>query len=330
MNKIIFSGIQPSGNLHIGNYIGAIRQWIPRQQEGLTIFCIVDMHAITVAQDPKTLHERSLELAAIYIAAGIDPEKSIIFIQSHNPDHTNLGWILNCLTSIGQLNRMTQFKDKSENKDFIGAGLFTYPTLMAADILLYNTTEVPVGEDQKQHVELTRDLAERFNTTYGKTFILPEASIPKHGGRIRSLVDPTKKMSKSDSNQNATVWLLDKEEDIRKKIKSATTDSGNEIKYDMENKPGISNLLDLYSQTSGIPVEDLEKQCQGKRYGEFKEIVAESVISMLSNFQSKYYELRESGKLEGILHHGAKRSYELSHKKLTEVYEKIGFVKSGL
>lgn len=326
MNKTIFSGIQPSGNLHIGNYIGAIRQWVQHQDEGLNIFCIVDMHAITVPQDPKTLHEKSLELAAIYIAAGVNPEKSIIFIQSHNPDHANAGWILNCLTSMGQLNRMTQFKDKSENKDFVGAGLFTYPTLMAADILLYDTTEVPVGEDQKQHVELTRDLAEKFNNAYGQTFVLPEPKIPQHGGRIRSLIDPTKKMSKSDSNPNATIWLLDKLDVVRKKIKSATTDSGSEIKYDMINKPGISNLLDLYSQTSGIPVEELEKQCQGKRYGEFKELVAQSTVNMLSEFQTKYYELRESGKLEGYLKHGAEQAYNNSHPTLERMYKNIGFV----
>jgi tryptophanyl-tRNA synthetase len=326
MEKTIFSGIQPSGNLHIGNYIGALRQWVNRQDDGFNIFCIVDMHAITVPQDPKALHEKSLELTALYIAAGIDPERSLIFIQSHNPDHANLGWILNCYTSMGQMNRMTQYKDKSEGKDFVSVGLFSYPTLMAADILLYNTTEVPVGEDQKQHVELTRDVAQKFNSTYGETFILPEPKIPTHGGRIRSLIDPTKKMSKSDSNPNATVSLLDPEEVIRKKIKSATTDSGSEIMYDMENKPGISNLLDLYSETSGKSVEEIERECTGKRYGEFKEIVAESVVNCLGQLQSKYFELRNSDKLDGILKQGAQKSYELSHKKLEEVYEKIGFV----
>ncbi len=327
MNKIVFSGIQPSGNLHIGNYIGALRQWVQTQHDGLTIFCIVDMHAITVPQEAKTLHEKSLELAALYIAAGIDPEKSIVFIQSHNPDHANLGWLLNCYTSMGQMNRMTQYKDKSEGKDFVSVGLFAYPTLMAADILLYNTTEVPVGEDQKQHVELTRDVAERFNNTYGETFVLPQPVIPTHGGRIRSLIDPTKKMSKSDSNANATVWLLDEAQSIRKKIKSATTDSGSEISYDMENKPGISNLLDLYAQTSGKTVEEIIIECQGKRYGEFKEIVAESVVACLGDLQKKYYELRNSDKLESILQKGANRAYELSHRKLEEVYNKVGFVK---
>lgn len=328
MNKIVFSGIQPSGNLHIGNYIGALRQWVNTQHDGLTIFCIVDMHAITVPQDAKTLHEKSLELAALYLAAGIDPEKSIVFIQSHNSDHANLAWILNCYASMGQMNRMTQYKDKSEGKEFVSVGLFAYPTLMAADILLYDTTEVPVGEDQKQHVELTRDLAERFNGQYGETFIVPEPVIPTHGGRIRSLIDPTKKMSKSDSNPNATIWLLDEEESIRKKIKSATTDSGSDIAYDIENKPGISNLLDLYSQTSARPVEELISECQGKRYGEFKEIVAESVINCLGELQTKYYELRNSeNKLEGILKHGAERAFKLSHPKLEEVYEKVGFVK---
>ncbi len=327
MHKTIFSGIQPSGNLHLGNYIGALRQWVKNQDDGLNIFCIVDMHAITVPQDSKTLHEKSLELAALYLAAGIDPEKSIVFIQSHNPDHTNLGWVLNCYTSMGQMNRMTQYKDKSEGKEFVSVGLFAYPTLMASDILLYNTTKVPVGEDQKQHVELTRDIAERFNNTYGETFVLPQPVIPQHGGRIRSLVDPTKKMSKSDSNPNATIWLLDTQENTRKKIKSATTDSGSEIKYDLESKPGISNLLDLYSQTSGKPVEEIEKECVTMRYGEFKEIVAESVTNCLSELQEKYYSLRNSDKLEGILTHGAKRAYELSHNKLEEVYEKIGFVR---
>ncbi|MDQ3099170.1 MAG: tryptophan--tRNA ligase [bacterium] len=326
MQKTIFSGIQPSGNLHIGNYIGAIKQWVNRQNDGFNIFCIVDMHAITVPQDPKALHEKSLELAALYLAAGINPEKSLVFIQSHNSDHANLGWLLNCYTSMGQMNRMTQYKDKSEGKDFVSVGLFSYPTLMAADILLYNTTEVPVGEDQKQHVELTRDVAERFNNTYGETFILPEPKIPTHGGRIRSLLDPNKKMSKSDSNPNATVNLLDPEEVIRKKIKSATTDSGSDIKYDMENKPGVSNLLDLYSQTSSKSVEEIEKECVGKRYGEFKEIVAESVVNCLGQLQAKYYELRNSDKLEGILKQGAEKSYQLSHKKLEEVYRKVGFV----
>lgn len=327
MNKTIFSGIQPSGNLHIGNYIGAIRQWVNSQNDGLNIFCVVDMHAITVPQDPKTLHEKSLELAALYIAAGIDPDKSIFFIQSHNPDHANLGWILNCYTSMGQLNRMTQFKDKSENKEFISAGLFGYPTLMAADILLYSTTEVPVGEDQKQHVELTRDIAERFNTTHGETFILPQPVIPKHGARVRSLLDPTKKMSKSDANPNATIWILEKEEDIRKKFKSATTDSETEIRYDMEKKPGISNLLDILEQTSGKKIEDWEKELSGIKYGQFKELVAEEVIKVLKPLQERFYELQNSEKLTTILKSNAEKSYAISHKKLEEVYEKVGFVK---
>ncbi len=328
MNKIIFSGIQPSGNLHIGNYIGAIRQWVKQQNEGFNIFCIVDLHAITVPQNPKTLREKSLELAALYIAAGIDPNKSIVFIQSHNPDHANLGWILNCYTSMGQLNRMTQFKDKSENKEFISAGLFDYPALMAADILLYNTTEVPVGEDQKQHVELTRDIAERFNGIYGQTFVLPEPKIPTHGARIRSLVDPTKKMSKSDENPLATIGLLDTAEQIKKKIKSATTDSGSEIKYDIQNKPGISNLMDMYSQVTNRTIEQIEKEFENKKYGEFKEAVAEVVANELGKLQESYNELRESGKIESILSQSAEKAYKISHKKLEEVYEKVGFIKN--
>ena len=231
-NKIVFSGIQPSGNLHIGNYIGAVRQWVKGQDDGLNIFCVVDMHAITVLQDPKTLSEKSREISAIILAAGIDPDKSLLFIQSHNPDHANLGWILNCYLSMGQLNRMIQYKEKSVGREFVSVGLFDYPALMAADILLYGTTEVPVGDDQKQHVELTRDAAEKFNSKYGQTFVIPVPIIPKEGGRVMSLVDPNKKMSKSDPNPNGAIGLLEDPKTARKKIMSAVTDSGSEVKYD--------------------------------------------------------------------------------------------------
>lgn len=325
MDKIVFSGIQPSGNLHIGNYIGSIKQWVKGQDNGLNIFCIVDMHALTVPQDPEKLREKSLELAKIYLASGIDPEKSILFIQSHNSDHANLGWILNCFTSMGQLNRMTQYKDKSDGKEFVSAGLFGYPTLMAADILLYDTTEVPVGEDQKQHVELARDIAERFNAKFGDTFVLPNPVIPKTGGRIMSLSDPTKKMSKSDDNPNATIYLLDNPHDIRKKIGSAVTDGGNEIKYDWDNKPGISNLIEIYSQIKDLEVEIVEKEFTGKSYKDFKEKVADDTIEFLLEFQDKYSKLNDEDVLK-ILKENAKKAQKLSNKKLLEVYKKVGFV----
>jgi tryptophanyl-tRNA synthetase len=325
MGKIVFSGIKPSGNLHIGNYIGAIKQWVEGQNDGLNIFCIVDMHAITVSQDPKILRERTYEIAAIFLAAGIDPTKSILFVQSHNPDHANLGWIMNCISSMGQMSRMTQYKEKSEGKESVSVGLFDYPALMAADILLYDTTEVPVGEDQKQHVELTRDLAEKFNSKFEETFIIPKSVIPKTGGRIMSLVDPTKKMSKSDENQNGTIYLLDKLEDARKKIMSATTDSGKEIKFDENEKPGISNLMIIYSELSGKNLEETEKEFTSKSYKEFKESVANEVEKFLADFQNKYKKIIEEN-LKEILEDGAKKAYDISHKKLKGVYKKVGFV----
>lgn len=326
MDKVVFSGIQPSGNLHIGNYIGAIKQWVKSQENGLNIFCIVDLHAITVPQDPKELKEKTLEVAALILAAGIDPEKSILFVQSHNPDHANLGWILNCYLSMGQMNRMTQFKEKSDGKEFVSVGLFDYPALMAADILLYDTTEVPVGEDQKQHVELTRDVAERFNSKYGETFVLPKPVIPESGGRVMSLIDPTKKMSKSDANQMATIYLLDKPEDIKKKILGATTDSGSEVKYDRQNKPGVSNLIEIYSLVTEKKIEEVESLFNGKSYKEFKEAVAEAIVDFITPFQEKYSSLREGGELEKILKSGAEKAKEMSGKNLKKVYEKVGFV----
>lgn len=318
--KIVFSGIQPSGDLHIGNYIGAVRQWAAGQDEGLNIFCVVDMHAITVPQDPKTLAQKTKEISAIILAAGVDPQKSLLFVQSHNPDHANLGWILNCYLSMGQMSRMIQYKEKSEGKGFVSVGLFDYPALMAADILLYDTTEVPVGEDQKQHVELTRDVAERFNAKYGEMFVLPEPVVPKVGGRVMSLVDPTKKMSKSDANPNGAIFLLESPESARKKIMSAMTDSGSEVKLDWKNKPGISNLLEIYSQLT-------EKQYTGSNnYAQFKSVVADEVEKFLLDFQKKYHEIMDSGKLNDILRNGAKKSYEISHPKLLEVYKRIGFL----
>jgi len=325
MQKRVFSGIQPSGNLHLGNYIGALKQWVDGQKDGLNIFCIVDMHAITVPQDPKILSEKTLEMAAIILAAGVDPTKSILFVQSQNPDHANLGWIMNCISSMGQLNRMTQFKEKSEGRESVSVGLFDYPALMAADILLYDTTEVPVGEDQKQHVELARDLAEKFNSKFGETFVLPKPMIPKEGGRIMSLTDPTHKMSKSDPNKNSTIYLLDSEDEVIKKIKSAATDSGNEIKKD-NSKPGISNLIEIYSEVSGLSVLEIEEKFKGKQYGEFKEELAVEINKFLSGFQSRYNKLRNSDDLKTILDNGAQKAREISHKKLMEVYKKVGFI----
>lgn len=327
MGKVTFSGIQPSGNLHIGNYLGAVRHWARGQEDGTNIFCVVDLHAITVEQDPKVLRENTLSTAALLLAAGIDPEKSILFVQSMNPDHANGGWVINCNISMGQLNRMTQFKEKSEKKDFVSVGLFDYPALMAADILLYNTTHVPVGDDQKQHVELARDAAERFNSRFGETFILPEPVIAGSGARVASLADPTKKMSKSDANLNASVFLFDEPEVITKKIMSAVTDSGTEIKAQL-GKEGIANLLTIYAEFSGVSIEEAEREFSGKTYGDFKARVAQVVINKLTPLKEKYLEIRKDDeKLIQVLKDGSEKAYAISHKKLEEVYEKVGFVK---
>jgi tryptophanyl-tRNA synthetase len=326
--KVVFSGIQPSGNLHLGNYIGAIRQWVLGQTDGFNIFCVVDLHAITIPQDPKELREKTLEVASLILACGIDPEKSLLFVQSHNPDHADLGWILNNFISMGEMGRMTQFKEKSEGKERVSVGLFDYPALMASDILLYDTTEVPVGEDQRQHVEITRDVAKRFNSTYKtSTFTLPRAVIPRTGSRIMSLADPTKKMSKSDKNPMATINLLDSSDSVARKIASAITDSGSEVRYDPENKQGISNLLEIYSQVTGKGLEESEKEFSGKGYKEFKEGVSVAVNGFLGPLQEKYRNIRENDKkLEEILKRGSEKAYGISHKKLLEVYDKVGFV----
>ena len=328
MDKRVFSGIQPSGGLHIGNYIGALKHWVEGQNDGLNIFCVVDMHAITVPQDPKILNEKTLEIAAIILASGIDPEKSILFVQSSNSDHANLGWVMNCLASMGQMNRMNQYKEKSDGKEFVSVGLFDYPALMVADILLYGTTHVPVGEDQKQHVELARDLAEKFNSKFGDTFILPEPTIFKVGKRVMSLIDPTKKMSKSDPNKNSTVYLLDNPRVAREKIMSATTDSKRQIKYDWDTQPGISNLLEIYSELSGKSVSEIEDEYKKSKmgYDHFKTDVANSVVDFLEDFQQKYNVISKSD-IQEILEKGAEKAKIISNKKLQEVYEKIGFIK---
>lgn len=327
-DRIVLSGIQPTGNIHLGNYLGAVKRWVEEQENGQNNFCIVDMHAITVEQDAQKLSQSSLDMAALLIACGLNPEKITLFIQSQNPDHANLAWVLNCVASLGQLNRMTQFKEKSDQKDFVSVGLFDYPVLMAADILLYNTTEVPVGEDQVQHVELTRDLAERFNSRYGETFVLPKAVLPENGARIMSLTDPTKKMSKSDNNDNSRINLLDNKDTIINKFKSAVTDSESSVKYDPQNKPGISNLLEIYSRVTNKNVQDSQEQFKDTNYGDFKLSVAQSVVDILSPIQDKFKELRsDEQKLQDILHTGAQKARDISSKKLDEVYTKVGFVK---
>ncbi|KGP90725.1 tryptophanyl-tRNA synthetase [Pontibacillus chungwhensis BH030062] len=313
--KTIFSGIQPSGTLTIGNYLGALKHFPELQEENNAYFCIVDEHAITVPQDRLKLRENIRSLAALYIAVGIDPEKSTLFIQSEVPAHTQLGWMLQCVAYIGELERMTQFKDKSQkaSREGVSAGLLTYPPLMASDILLYGTDIVPVGEDQKQHLELTRNLAQRFNNKYNDIFTVPEVSISEVGARIMSLQDPTKKMSKSDENTKGFISMLDTEKQMEKKIKSAVTDSEGIVKYDKENKPGISNLLTIYSSFSGESIESLEAKYEGKGYGDFKQGCANAVIEGMRPIQARYYELIESDELDEILDHGAdKANYEAS------------------
>lgn len=325
MKKRVFSGIQPSGALHIGNYLGALKRWVDSQDECDNVFCIVDLHAITVPQDPKILRSKIRELAALYIAAGIDPEKSIIFIQSDVSAHAELAWILNCFTPIGWMNRMTQFKEKSEDKkEQVSVGLFDYPVLMAADIILYDTDEVPVGEDQKQHVEITRDIAQRFNSVYGETFKLPEPVIPKVGARIMGLDDPTKKMSKSNPASGHAVHLLDSPDKIRETIMSATTDSGSEIKFD-ENRLGIYNLLEIYQLFSGRSREEIEAKFSGRGYADFKKELADLVVEGLKSLQEKYQKLTEDPNyLDSVLEDGAKKAKEIADKKLAEVKQRVG------
>lgn len=323
MDKVIFSGVQPSGNLHIGNYIGALKQWVKMQVYTESIFCIVDLHAITVPQAPKVLKEKILEVAALYLACGINPEKAHIFVQSENPNHAELTWILNCITPFGQLERMTQFKEKSQKHE-ANAGLFDYPVLMAADILLYQTDEVPVGEDQKQHIELTRDLAEKFNKTFGQTFKLPASLIQKETARIMSLQNPTSKMSKSDANPLGRVNLLDTEEEIREKIKKAVTDSGSHISKD-KGSEGLSNLLIIYSAFKNQSLESSISELEGKPYGEFKNILADLVVLELSQIQKKYKEIRsDEDYLRQVLNDGKEYSLQKSSQTLQLVKEKVG------
>lgn len=327
--QTIFSGIQPSGELSVGNYIGSLRNWVGLQNDYNCIYCVVNEHAITVRQDPKQLLQRSYDTLAIFLAAGVDPEKSTIFLQSHVPAHCQLSWVLNCYTQVGELTRMTQYKDKSKRyADNVTAGLFDYPVLMAADILLYQANLVPVGDDQKQHIEITRDIATRFNNIYGETFVLPEGYFPKAGARVMSLQDPLKKMSKSDDNPNNVIRILEDPKSILKKLKRAVTDSDNPpvIAYDWEKKPGVSNLLELLSASTNKSVEELVEHYKGQMYGTFKSEVGEAVVEMLRPIQEEYQRLRaDEGYLNEVFAKGAVNTSAVAQKTLDDVYRKVGF-----
>ncbi len=322
--KRVFSGVQPTGNIHLGNYLGALRQFVELQEEHECIYCIVDEHAITVPQDPKELKKHILDVAALYLAVGVDPQKSIVFVQSQVSGHAELGWILTCCANTGELFRMTQFKAKSQGKESVGAGLLTYPTLMAADILLYDTDVVPVGNDQKQHIELTRDLAIRVNHHYGKTFVVPDGRFMKEGARIMALDDPTSKMSKSAENIHSRISLLDEPAKIKKSIMKATTDSDGIVKFDVENKPGISNLLNIYSVLSGKTITELEAAYDGRGYGDFKKDLVEVTTEALLPIQERYKDIRESRELISILKDGAQKADAIAQKTMKRVRENFG------
>lgn len=325
MKKRIFSGAQPTGSLHIGNYLGALKNWVALQDEYESFFCIVNLHAITLPQDPAVLSQKTTDLARIYLAAGIDPERSTIFIQSDAPEHAELTWVLSCLSRMGELERMTQFKDKGKgNTERAGVGLFTYPVLMAADILLYQTDLVPVGQDQKQHLELTRDLAERFNRDFGETFKIPEPYIPKAGASIKSLQDPAKKMSKSDENLNGSIFLLDDADTITKKIKRAVTDSGTEIAFD-DSRPAITNLLTIYHLLTGKTREECVEYFRGKGYGQFKAELAEAAVEFLRPFQERVSHYSDD-ELKKILKGGAEKARTIARETLKNVFDRVGIV----
>ncbi len=325
MKKRVFSGIQPTGNIHIGNYLAAIKNWVASQPEYDNIFCIVDLHAITVPQDPQVLKAKTLELAALLFAAGIDPQQSVLFVQSHISAHSELAWILNCFIPMGWMERMTQFKEKaSKQKAQVSVGLFDYPALMAADILLYDTDVVPVGEDQKQHVELARDVAQRFNSIYGETFKLPEPVIPQSGARIMGLDDPTSKMSKSESSSGHAINMLDSPDEVRSKVMRATTDSLREIRFD-EDRPGIYNLLVIYELFTGLSRPDIEARFEGKGYSDLKQELAEVIVDSLSPLQSRYRELMaEPTYLSSLLTEGASRIRPIAERTLSLVRDRLG------
>jgi tryptophanyl-tRNA synthetase len=324
----IFSGIQPTGAKHFGNYSGAFRQFVPIQEEGEAFFCIVDLHSITTAYEPEELRESTLDLAAMLFAIGLDPDHSTVFVQSHVTAHPEAAWLLSSVASYGQLGRMTQFKDKSERQEFISAGLFTYPVLMAGDILLYQTDVVPIGDDQKQHLELARDLAQRFNSRYGETFKVPEGRFPPTGGRIMDLQEPERKMSTTDGQPQGTVLITDPPETIRKKVKSAVTDSGSDVRYEPDQKPGISNLLEVMSVATGDPIPELEARYDSEGYGQFKSDVAEAVVALLDPIRARYDELRaDEAELRSLLARGADKARATAESTLEQMYERMGFVR---
>ena len=324
--KMLFSGMQATGNLTLGNYVGALKNWVTLNEEYECLYSVVDMHSITVRQNPAELRKRARSLLTLYIAAGLDPEKNCIYYQSHVPAHAELSWILNCYTYMGELNRMTQFKDKSEkHADNINSGLFTYPVLMAADILLYQADVVPVGSDQKQHLELTRDIAQRFNSIYGDVFTIPEPYIGEVGARVMSLQDPMKKMSKSDENPNGSIYLLDDPDTIIRKFKRAVTDSGSEVLY-RDEKPGIKNLCDIYRAVTDKTVDEIEKEFDGRGYGEFKLAVGEAVVDTLRPIQTRMEELmKDKAYIDGIIKTNAEKANYYANKTLRKVQKKVGF-----
>ena len=323
----IFSGIQPTGDKTLGNYSGAFRQYVATQERGDAFFCIVDLHSITVEYEPEALRESTLNLAAMLFATGLDPERSTVFVQSHVDAHAQAAWLLSAVTSFGELRRMTQFKEKSEQHEFVSAGLFEYPVLMAGDILLYRTDVVPVGDDQRQHLELTRDIAERFNHRFGELFVVPEAEIPEVGGRIMDLQEPENRMSTTRGTPQGTVRMLDEPDVIRKKFKTAVTDSGREVRRAVD-KPGITNLLEIMSVATGEPIPELEARYDGSGYGQFKEDVGEAVVRLFVPIQERYEQLRaDEGELHALLARGAEKAHAESEPMLEEMYERMGFVR---
>ena len=322
--KRVFSGVQPTGNLHIGNYLGALKQFVELQDDHECIYCVVDMHSITVPQDPKELKQHTLDIAALYMAVGVDPKKSRIFAQSTVPGHAELNWILTCNSYTGELSRMTQYKQKSHGAESAPTGLFMYPVLMAADILLYDTDIVPVGNDQKQHIELTRDLAIRINNKYGKTFVVPEGRFMKEGARVMALDDPPAKMSKSAPNEMSRISLLDEPSKIKKAIMRSTTDSDGVIRFDVENKPGISNLLSIYSAFSGKTVEQLEKDYEGSGYGQFKKDLVEVAVDALAPIRERYNEIRKSQELIDAMKNGTERANAIAEPVIQRAKERFG------
>jgi tryptophanyl-tRNA synthetase len=326
----IFSGIQPTGAKHLGNYSGGFRQYAATQERGEAFFCIVDLHSITVAYDPEDLRERTLDLAAMLFATGLDPDRSTVFIQSHVAAHPEAAWLLSAAASFGELRRMTQFKDKSERQEFISAGLFTYPVLMAGDILLYQTDIVPVGDDQRQHIELARNIAERFNSRFGETFTLPEAVFPEEGARIKNLQEPERAMSTTAGAGQGVVRLVDEPDVIRKKFKTAVTDSGREVRHEPGEKPGISNLIEIMMVATGSSTSEIEARYDGHGYGDFKQDVGEAVVELLAPIQARYAELRSDPReLERLLARGAEKAREASEPTLEAMYDRMGFVRSA-